>query len=151
MINLFASTPDPDFTGHLLLEQYQAQVCKIMLLLLLLLFTFLMFTLQIGAALRPAFSSDSAPHVTAIACQVCSEWLGSGVSRDLSDLKRVQQLLVSSLEKLNKNRKETSVYGESVATMEALAVLKAWAEVIVHAMTLPFPSRNEEPPVFKPL
>ena len=26
MINLFASTPDPDFLGHLLLEQYQAQV-----------------------------------------------------------------------------------------------------------------------------
>lgn len=64
-----------------------------------------------------------------MACQVCSEWLGSGVSRDLGDLKRVQQLLVSSLEKLNKERKEASVYGESVATMEALAVLKAWAEV----------------------
>lgn len=26
MINLFASTPDPDYPGHLLLEQYQAQV-----------------------------------------------------------------------------------------------------------------------------
>ena len=51
------------------------------------------------------------------------------MSRDLGDLKRVQQLLVSSLEKLNKERKEASVYGESVATMEALAVLKAWAEV----------------------
>ncbi len=87
---------------------------------------------QIGAALRPAFSSDSAPHVTAMACQVCSEWLGSGVSRDLGDLKRVQQLLVSSLEKVRRRRQEaTSLYGESVATMEALAVLKAWAEVCV--------------------
>ena len=65
-----------------------------------------------------------------MACQVCSEWLGSGVSRNISDLKRVQQLLVSSLEKINKRRKETSsVYGESVATMETLAALKAWAEV----------------------
>ncbi len=61
--------------------------------------------------------------------QVCSEWLGSGVSRVVSDLKRVQQLLVSSLEKLKKDRQGTSVYGEAVATMESLSVLKAWAEV----------------------
>ncbi len=110
---------------------------------------------QIGAALRPAFTPDTAPHVTAMACQVCvcvcvcvyvrmcvrlfeesvyytqvcSEWLGSGVSRVVSDLKRVQQLLVSSLEKLRKDRQATSVYGEAVATMESLSVLKAWAEV----------------------
>ena len=64
-----------------------------------------------------------------MACQVCSQWLGSGVSRDIGDLKRVQQLLVSSLMKINKEREETSVYGEAVATMESLAVLKAWAEV----------------------
>lgn len=64
--------------------------------------------------------------------QVCSEWLGSGVSRDVSDLKRVQQLLVSSLERLLRGeRQQTSLYGEAVATMEALAVLKAWAEVSV--------------------
>lgn len=65
--------------------------------------------------------------------QVCSEWLGSGVSRDVSDLKRVQQLLVSSLEKLKEKRQQTSLYGEAVATMEGLAVLKAWAEVSVCA------------------
>ena len=64
-----------------------------------------------------------------MACQVCSEWLGSGVSRDPGDLQRVQQLLVSSLETLRKERQAESVYGESVASMEALAVLKAWAEV----------------------
>ena len=63
-----------------------------------------------------------------MACQVCSQWLGSGVSRDPNDLRRVQQLLVSSLEKLKK-RSEASIYGEAVASMEALAVLKAWAEV----------------------
>ncbi len=63
-----------------------------------------------------------------MACQVCSEWLGSGVSRDVGDLKRVQQLLVSSLDKMGGGA-EASLYGESVATMEGLAVLKAWAEV----------------------
>ena len=92
------------------------------------------FSTQIGAALRPAFTSETAPHVTAMACQVCSQWLGSGVSRDLGDLKRVQQLLVSSLKKISKEREETSIYGEAVATMESLAVLKAWAEVSTHAL-----------------
>ena len=61
--------------------------------------------------------------------QVCSEWLGSGVSRNLGDLKRVQQLLISSLEKITHARQQTSIYGEAVATMESLAVLNAWAEV----------------------
>jgi hypothetical protein len=108
VIDLFASTPDPDYDGHILLEQYQA---------------------QIGAALRPAFSPETTPHVTAMACQVCSRWLGSGVSKD--DLKRVQQLLVISLDKLEKGRSVTSIYGERVATMESLAVLKAWAELYI--------------------
>ena len=36
---------------------------------------------------------------------------------------------MSSLEKLKRERREAAVYGEAVATMESLAVLKAWAEV----------------------
>ena len=138
MIKLFAATPDPDFPGHVLLEQYQAQVCSRHIMYVYVCTSNHIYahththSLKIGAALRPAFASDTAPHVTAMACQVCSEWLGSGVSRDLGDLKRVQQLLVSSLKKLIKEREEASVYGEAVATMESLAVLKAWAEVSTH-------------------
>nr|CAD7424524.1 unnamed protein product [Timema monikensis] len=49
---------------------------------------------DVGAALRPAFSPDTPSHVTAAACQVCSAWIGSGVARDLNDLRRVHQLLV---------------------------------------------------------
>ena len=33
---------------------------------------------QIGAALRPAFAADTAPHVTAMACQVSRERGGGG-------------------------------------------------------------------------
>lgn len=66
-----------------------------------------------------------------MACQVCSEWLGSGVSKHFNDLKRVQQLLVTSLDKLKRGQRETSLYGEAVATMESLAVLKAWAELYI--------------------
>nr|CAD7398135.1 unnamed protein product [Timema poppensis] len=68
VIDKFARVPEPEFPGHLLLEQFQAQV---------------------GAALRPAFSPDTPSHVTAAACQVCSAWIGSGVARDLNDLRRV--------------------------------------------------------------
>ncbi len=61
--------------------------------------------------------------------QVCSSWIGSGVARDLNDLRRVHQLLVSSLAKLKDGKDVSPLYSESASTMEKLAVLKAWAEV----------------------
>lgn len=85
---------------------------------------------QVGAALRPAFSAETSPHVTAAACEACSAWIGSGVARDLNDLKRVHQLLVSSLEKLKDGHMRPQLYNESLSTLERLAILKAWAEVI---------------------
>ncbi|XP_022815193.1 HEAT repeat-containing protein 5B isoform X1 [Spodoptera litura] len=113
IIQQFARAPEPDFPGHLLLEQYQAQV---------------------GAAVRPAFSGDTASHVTAAACDVCSAWIGCGVARDINDLRRVHQLLVSSLDKLNTKGNTTLIYNESMATLEKLSILKAWAEVYIVAM-----------------
>ena len=112
VIDKFARVPEPDFPNHVILEQFQAQV---------------------GAALRPAFSSDTPSHVTAKACQVCSTWIGSGVARDLNDLKRVHQLLVSSLAKLQRDT-GCRQYNESASTLEKLAILKAWSEVYVVAM-----------------
>ncbi|XP_061379697.1 HEAT repeat-containing protein 5B [Danaus plexippus] len=113
IIQQYARAPEPDFPGHLLLEQYQAQV---------------------GAAVRPAFAGDTASHVTAAACDVCSAWIGCGVARDINDLRRVHQLLVSSLDKLNKKGNTTLIYNESMATLEKLSILKAWAEVYIVAM-----------------
>lgn len=109
----FARVPEPEFPGHLLLEQFQAQV---------------------GAALRPAFSADTPSHVTAAACDVCSAWIGSGVARDLNDLRRVHQLLVSSLNKLHTKSTSSQLYNESLATLEKLSILKAWADVYIVAM-----------------
>ena len=60
---------------------------------------------------------------------MCSCWIGSGVARDLNDLRRVHQLLVSSLAKLKEGRDTTPLYSESASTMEKLSVLRAWAEV----------------------
>uniref|UniRef100_A0A803T259 HEAT repeat-containing protein 5B n=1 Tax=Anolis carolinensis TaxID=28377 RepID=A0A803T259_ANOCA len=109
IIKKFAAVPEPEFPGHVILEQYQANV---------------------GAALRPAFSQDTPSDITAKACQVCSTWIGSGVVSDLNDLRRVHNLLVSSLDKVQTGKGSSSqLYRESATTMEKLAVLKAWAEV----------------------
>lgn len=113
IIDKFARVPEPEFPGHLLLEQFQAQV---------------------GAALRPAFAPETPSHVTAAACEVCSAWIGSGVARDLNDLRRVHQLLVQSLSKLQTKTNSTQLYNESMATLEKLSILKAWAQVYIIAM-----------------
>lgn len=113
IIDKFARVPEPEFPGHLLLEQFQAQV---------------------GAALRPAFANETPSHVTAAACEVCSAWIGSGVARDLNDLRRVHQLLVQSLNKLQTKTNSTQLYNESMATLEKLSILKAWAQVYIVAM-----------------
>ncbi|KAJ3609917.1 hypothetical protein NHX12_022011 [Muraenolepis orangiensis] len=116
IIKKFAAAPEPEFPGHVILEQYQANV---------------------GAALRPAFSPDTPSDITAKACQVCSTWIGSGVVSDLNDLRRVHTLLVSSLDKVQAGKGSSSqLYSESATTMEKLAVLKAWAEVYVVAMKI---------------
>ncbi|XP_053315726.1 HEAT repeat-containing protein 5B [Spea bombifrons] len=116
IIKKFASVPEPEFPGHVILEQYQANV---------------------GAALRPAFSQDTPSDITAKACQVCSAWIGSRVVSDLNDLRRVHHLLVSSLDKVQTGKGAPNpLYRESAMTMEKLAVLKAWAEVYVVAMNI---------------
>ncbi|XP_071602287.1 HEAT repeat-containing protein 5A isoform X5 [Heliangelus exortis] len=114
VVRKFAAIPEPEFPGHVILEQYQANV---------------------GAALRPAFAPETPPDVTAKACQVCSAWIASGVVSDLNDLRRVHQLLVSSLVKVQAGKEALSQqYNESTSTMEILAVLKAWAEVYIVAV-----------------
>ncbi|CAI9624693.1 unnamed protein product, partial [Staurois parvus] len=65
VIHRFSAVPEPEFPGHVILEQYQANVL---------------------AAVRPAFNTDTPPDVTAKACQVCSAWLASGVVKEPSDL-----------------------------------------------------------------
>ncbi|XP_030235431.1 HEAT repeat-containing protein 5B isoform X2 [Gadus morhua] len=128
IIKKFATAPEPEFPGHVILEQYQANV---------------------GAALRPAFSPDTPSDITAKACQVCSTWIGSGVVSDLNDLRRVHTLLVSSLDKVQAGTGSSSqLYSESATTMEKLAVLKAWAEVYVVAMKIKKEAESKpEPPV----
>ncbi|KAJ7406069.1 hypothetical protein WISP_136143 [Willisornis vidua] len=91
VVRKFAAVPEPEFPGHVILEQYQANVC--------------------------------------------SAWIASGVVSDLNDLRRVHQLLVSSLVKVQAGKEaQNQQYNESTSTMEILAVLKAWAEVYIVAV-----------------
>lgn len=63
--------------------------------------------------------------------QVCSAWIASGIARDLNDVRRIQQLLVTKLSKVGQAKDSSlQLYNEAATTMEKLAVLKAWAEVL---------------------
>ena len=63
---------------------------------------------------------------------MCSEWIGSGISGDISDVRRIQQMLATSLCKISSEEARTDqIYSESSYTLESLAVLKAWAKVMV--------------------
>lgn len=77
VIQIFARSPDPDFEGALLLEQYQA---------------------PITAALTPAFSADSTPEILASAIKACAIFVGSGVVKDVGRMGRILKLLTSALE-----------------------------------------------------
>eukprot|EP00794_Sanderia_malayensis_P020258 gene20258-22242_t len=114
VVQLFSKSRDPDIPGHVILEQFLAQV---------------------GTALRPAFTPSTPPDIIAMACEVCSEWIGSGISRDINDVRRIQQMLTSSLRKLSSGTTPANpIYSESAYTLETLAVLKAWAKIYIMAV-----------------
>lgn len=74
---VFAISPDADYEGSMLLEQYQA---------------------PITAALTPAFSSESTPEILSAAVEVCAVFVGSGIVKDVSKMGRILKLLTSALE-----------------------------------------------------
>lgn len=68
---------------------------------------------------------------------MCSAWIASGIARDLNDVRRIQQLLVTKLSKVGQAKDSSlQLYNEAATTMEKLAVLKAWAEVLFILISL---------------
>ena len=108
LIRLFSATEDPNLPGSPFLIQFQA---------------------QIGAAFRPAFQTDMPPNISALACQVCGEWIVSGVSTGGQELQKVFGLLESTLSKIGQGSTSKHLYGDIMITLETLSVLGAWAEV----------------------
>ena len=124
LIKRFSDARDPDFDDQPLLEQYQA---------------------QFGAALRPAFLREGSPHVLSKACNLCSIWITSGIATDIVDLRRIHQLLVTSLSKAQNARSSGAgaVFSEVSATSERLAVLKAWADMYYVALGIELKKNGE--------
>lgn len=114
VIEIFARSPDPDFEGALLLEQYQA---------------------PITAALTPAFSADSTPEILASAIKACAVFVGSGVVKDVNRMGRILKLLTSALEQCQEpgmlRLGEAVDLGPNASVMLRIATLSAWAELQV--------------------
>ncbi|KAL2916610.1 hypothetical protein HK105_203722 [Polyrhizophydium stewartii] len=106
LVEKYATVPDPDFDGHPLLEQYQAQII---------------------AALAPAFNKESSPEIISTACGVCSFFIG--ISEDVPAMGRPLKLLGNLLEQFADDRFLHSLPSPNAFVMLKLATLKAWAEL----------------------
>lgn len=114
LINRFASVEEREFPGHSILEQYKTQVLT---------------------ALKPAFNLDAPPYITAIACQVCSQWMCRGLERDVIGLRRAYQLIEPSIEKLETQsiNPNNLLYQEIELEQERLDILGSWAQLYIKA------------------
>lgn len=132
ILQKFSDSEDPDYEGHALIEQYQA---------------------QISAALTPAFAKDAPLEVTSVACRVCSKYIGSGINKDLSTLSRVLKNMNQCLLKYtsihinaddtninqttpHSNEKSTIIsttndhkYSTHAFLLVRLSILSSWAEL----------------------
>ncbi|KAI8902903.1 armadillo-type protein [Globomyces pollinis-pini] len=102
----YSSVPDPEFAGHCLLEQYEAQIIS---------------------ALAPAFDLESSPEVTSAGCEVCSYFLGSGVIFDVTSNLRPFRLLSTLLEQFTGTEPKSHGRTPNAQIMIKLSVLSAWA------------------------
>ncbi|KAL9602827.1 MAG: hypothetical protein Q9219_001522 [cf. Caloplaca sp. 3 TL-2023] len=113
---IFGSTPDPDFSEALLLEQYQA---------------------QISSALTPAFNADSSPELASAAVNVCATFIATGMVTDIDRMGRILKLLVGALDSINAQDLQEMTVGDlrglspNAQTMVRMAVLSAWANLQV--------------------
>ena len=124
VLDRFATAQDPDFEGHSLLEQYQA---------------------QISSALGPALSSDALAEVSSAACRVSAVYVSSGVNQDLSTLTRVLRLLQELLARVAADKGEATDPQPHATTMLRLAVQAAWAQLAISTSTQEFLKPTVEP------
>ncbi|KAI8819328.1 armadillo-type protein [Fimicolochytrium jonesii] len=106
ILEIFSDAPDPDFDDHALLEQYQA---------------------QIGAALTPAFGSDSAPEVLSLACQVSAVYIGSGINQELATMSRILRLLTGVVERYQGG--EAASDAPHADLLVRISILTSWAKL----------------------
>ncbi|KAJ3064359.1 hypothetical protein HDU98_012218 [Podochytrium sp. JEL0797] len=120
IINKFASIPDPDFDGHALLEQYQA---------------------QITAALTPAFSAESTSELMSLATVVAGTYIGSGIIKDFHPSDRILRLLGGALDSCKEDDNFLPGISFNEKEMLKLSVLTSWA--ILQLSSLKFKGSNK--------
>jgi hypothetical protein len=64
------------------------------------LFSDLITKAQISTGLTPVFSNDVVPEIQSAGVKVCAVYVGSGISTEISSLKRIVKLLTNCLEKI---------------------------------------------------
>ncbi|KAJ3352011.1 hypothetical protein HDU83_008405 [Entophlyctis luteolus] len=119
ILNKFSSITDPDFEGHALLEQYQA---------------------QITAALTPAFSSESTPELMSLATVVAGTYIGSGIVKVFHPSDRVLRLLGGALDSCKQGDSFLPGISPNEKQMLKLSVLTSWA--ILQLSSLRFQGSN---------
>ncbi|KAL8708724.1 MAG: hypothetical protein Q9220_006450 [cf. Caloplaca sp. 1 TL-2023] len=134
ILMMFGTTPDPDFTEALLLEQYQA---------------------QISSALTPAFNADSSPELASAAVNVCATFISTGMVTDVDRMGRILRLLVGALDSFSGADSQELAVGDlrglssNAQTMVRMAVLSAWAELQVARSSQTYLDKVLEPHVGK--
>ncbi|KAJ3394255.1 hypothetical protein HDU80_010574 [Chytriomyces hyalinus] len=108
IINKFAGISDPDFEGHALLEQYQA---------------------QITAALTPAFSAESSSELMSLATVVAGTYIGSGIIKEFHPSDRVLRLLGGALDSCKAGDSFLPSISTNEKEMLRLSVLTSWAKL----------------------
>ncbi|KAF7366601.1 Clathrin-coated vesicle protein [Mycena sanguinolenta] len=112
VIEIFATAPDPAYDDALLLEQHQA---------------------PITAALTPAFSADSTPEILASAVHTCAVFVGCGVVKDVSRMRRILKLLTVALDQSKDSGMlslgETGELSPNASAMLRISTLSAWAQL----------------------
>lgn len=101
-------SPDPDFAGHRLLEQYEAQIIS---------------------ALAPGFEVDATPDITDSACHVTAYFLCSTIIQDISPNTRPVKLLSALLDQFIRKDYKSNGRTPNAQLVIKLAVLSAWASI----------------------
>lgn len=117
IINRFASVEEREFRGHSIIEQYKTQVIS---------------------AINPALDLEAPPYITAIASRLLCLWICRNLETDATGLKRIYQLTMKTLTKLDNQstNQNSKLYTESELEQERLDILGSWAQIYVKSIEL---------------
>lgn len=90
--------------------------------------TFKQFENTINSIIRSCFSPTISSHLTIETCRVCTTWITHSLATDRHDLRRFDQLLRCSLQKLTSIKQQTKIESH-LLVQENLIILKLWSDI----------------------